>query len=158
MEHIVGAYKTRLFKIWDNMRQRCKNKNTDAFEYYGGRGISVCDEWDKSFDAFYQWAIDNGYGEKLTIDRINVNGNYTPDNCKWSTIKEQNNNRRNNRVLCFNGVSKTVTEWAEEVGIDARTISHRILRDGWTIENALTVTPKRGNRIKKTQEVEHETD
>lgn len=144
-----GKRYTRLYKIWCNMKGRCENPKADNYKYYGARGIKVCDIWEKNFENFYNWSIKNGYEENLTIDRIDVNGNYCPENCAWKTIKEQENNRRNNRVLMFNGIEKNVTEWSEELGINRETIYKR-LRSGWSIEKTLTtpVNKSKATKIK----------
>ena len=132
---------TRLHQIWRGMKRRCNSTTYDGYKYYGGRGIKVCEEWRNSFQAFYDWSISNGYTDELTIDRINVNGNYEPSNCRWTTMKVQANNRTDNHVVTINGQSKTLTEWADVYGIKQDTMYHRINR-GWTAERALT-TPVR---------------
>ncbi|OEH55922.1 hypothetical protein AQ616_18975 [Oceanobacillus sp. E9] len=89
-----GQTKTRLYYVWNSMRMRCRNPNTNNYHNYGGRGISVCKEWNDSFEPFYEWAVKNGYRPGLTIERINNDGNYEPSNCKWATYKEQSANTR----------------------------------------------------------------
>ena len=120
---------------------RCYRKEHSSYKYYGGRGIKVCDEWQK-FEPFYQWALNTGYSEKLTLDRIDNEGNYEPSNCRWATPKEQANNRRVNRLVTFNGETKTVTEWAELLGVTHQAMSERLNSKRWTVEDALTTTKK----------------
>lgn len=108
---IHGQSKTRLYRIWGSMKDRCKNSNTPCFERYGKRGITVCKDWHK-FELFRQWAVSNGYSENLSIDRINNDGNYCPENCRWSTLVIQNNNTQRNVFYEFMGDNHTVAEWS----------------------------------------------
>ena len=126
----------RLLNIWDSMKQRCYNKNHEAYSRYGGRGVSVCEEWRNDSRAFREWAVTHGYRDDLTLDRIDVNGNYCPDNCRWVTRKEQNNNRRDNHKLTLNGRTQSLPEWAEEIGLTYGGLYDR-LRRGWPIEKVL---------------------
>lgn len=137
MSKTHGKSNTRLFNIWVNMRQRCTNPNWSDFHRYGGRGIAVCDEWN-DFQKFYSWSKSNGYLKNLSIDRKDNDGNYTPENCKWSTNKEQSRNRSSNRIIKHNGISKTLAEWSEEKGIEPHTISKRI-EALWPIDDALNL-------------------
>lgn len=133
-----GMTKSRLYNIWSMMRRRCNDTKSISFPKYGERGITVCDEWQGSFEEFRDWAIGNGYADGLTIDRIDNDKGYSPDNCRWTTPKLQANNTRQNRVLNLNGVSHTLQEWSDITGINRKTISDRIDRHGWTVEQALT--------------------
>lgn len=137
-----GDSTTRLYGIWNGMRHRCLDKKHISYHRYGGRGIKVCEEWDKSYENFKEWAINNGYQEELSIDRIDNDKDYSPSNCKWSSIKEQCNNRENNNRLTFNGVSKTVAEWSVETGLPYHTIHKRILH-GWEVKDILTKEKRR---------------
>lgn len=130
--------KTPLFRTWQHMLNRCRNKKINEYKNYGGRGISVCKEWQTSFESFRDWAISNGYSENLSIDRINVNGNYEPSNCRWTNAKIQANNKRNNRLLTYNNKTQTLSQWADEINISSQTIKKRIDKYGWSIKDALT--------------------
>lgn len=99
------------------MKDRCYNKNCKQYNDYGGRGIKVCEEWKDDFMSFYNWAIDNGFSEELSIDRIDVDGNYCPDNCRWVTMKVQANNKRNNRKMKIKSRSLTIAQWSEATGL-----------------------------------------
>ena len=131
-----GKYHTRLYNIYRGMKDRCYYKSHNRYNYYGGRGISICGEWLNDFMAFYTWAIDNGYDDNLTIDRIDVNGNYEPCNCRWLTPKEQSNNRRSNVYLTYNNKTQTIKQWAEELGINYKCLwkRHKL---GWSDKECL---------------------
>lgn len=140
-----GKTNSHLYSIWKGMRDRIFNKNARCYKDYGGRGIKICDEW-LNFENFYEWAINNGYQDNLTIERKDVNGNYCPENCKWATMKEQANNRRTNHFIEFNGKNQSMSDWAKEINIPYQTLKSRINSMGWKIERALTtpVNKKRG--------------
>ena len=116
---------SRLKIAWKNMRQRCYNPNFIYYCNYGGRGITICDEW-QDFYAFERWAYANGYSDELTIDRIDNNGNYEPSNCRWVTMKVQNNNKRSNRLITYNGKTQTESQWADELGISFAVLRNRL--------------------------------
>lgn len=145
--------KEKLYSVWCSMRKRCRNENDQMYKYYGGRGITSCEEWE-DYPTFRKWAYENGYEEGLTIDRIDVNGNYSPDNCRWIPMAEQMQNTRRNKYLTFNGETKCIAEWSREIGVSHNTIQRR-LSHGWTIEEALTIKPMKGAnqtwRTKKAQ-------
>ena len=138
-----GGYGTRLYGIFDKMKSRCNNINSKDYKNYGGRGIKVCDEWQddtNGFINFYNWAINNGYQDNLSIDRINNDGNYEPDNCRWTDAVTQSNNRRTSKFITYNGETKTITQWSKSTGIGQTVIAQRLKR-GWTIEETLTISP-----------------
>ena len=113
-----GMTRTRIHTTWQSMKSRCYDKNNHSFSHYGGRGITMCDEWKNSFDSFYSWAISNGYTDELTIDRIDNNKGYAPDNCRWISMTEQNNNRRNNVILEHNGEKDSLANWCKKLNLD----------------------------------------
>jgi hypothetical protein len=134
-----GLSNTRLRHIYDNMKSRCLNQKNKGYKNYGGRGINVCDEWLDSkngFENFYNWSMNNGYAESLSIDRIDVNGDYEPSNCRWATYQEQMTNRTNTILLKYKKIEKPLTEWAREYKIPIVTLRSRITR-GWSVERAL---------------------
>lgn len=142
-----GLSKTRIYKIYLGMKKRCYNKNYIQFDLYGGRGITICNEWLSDFINFYEWSMNNGYNDTLSIDRIDYNGNYCPENCRWATTKEQNLNTRKNRFITFNNETHTLKEWAEICHLSYRALQHRLDRK-WSIERALTTPLKvTGNQV-----------
>lgn len=139
-----GMTGSRTFKTWDSMIYRCNNPSSKDFPRYGGRGIKVCARWDNSFEAFL---ADMGERpEGMTLDRIDHEGDYSKDNCRWATPLTQARNRRNNRIIEYKGESGPVSYWAEKMGIERKTLEYRI-RVGWDIERALTtksLIPRKG--------------
>ena len=119
------------------MNRRCNNPNRKDYKWYGGRGIIVCEEW-RQYPEFKKWAESHGYTEALTIDRINPNEGYSPNNCKWATRKEQCNNRRSNHFIEYDGMRLTIAQWAEYLNINVNTLKSRIRR-GWDIQKAMEV-------------------
>ena len=132
-----GMTGSRLYRIWKGMKDRCLNPNSKYKKRYHDRGIGVCDEWTRDFINFYEWAMKNGYEDTLTLDRIDNDGNYCPENCRWATAKEQSNNRNNNVFLEFDGENRTISEWGEKLGIKEGTIRARMGR-GWNVEKTLS--------------------
>lgn len=118
---------TRLHKIWDDMKSRCYNENNSQYHRYGGRGIKVCEEWRHNYQAFEDWAYSNGYREHLTIDRIDNNGNYEPLNCRWVTQNYQMRNTSKTLFIEIEGETKSITDWAELVGLKVETIRRRYM-------------------------------
>ena len=155
-----GDSGSRLHKIWKGMRKRCYNENSYAYDYYGGRGIRVCDEWLNDYSAFKNWALVNGYSDGLSIDRIDVNGDYCPQNCRWATALIQANNSRHCNYITYNNETHSLSEWARLLGINRLTLSNRIVSYGWTIEEAFN-TPvgqyTAGQRLKEKEKKEYGT-
>lgn len=141
----ISKHNNRLYNIWYNMKRRCYNKNAKDYKNYGNKGIKVCKEWEEEFMVFYEWALNNGYDKKLTLDRIDNNKNYCPENCRWITIKEQHRNYSQNRNYTINGETKCVTEWCELYNIKFTTVINR-LNKGMNIIEALT-KPINKNKI-----------
>lgn len=131
----MGTSRSRLKRIWSKMKSRCYSPKVYNYHRYGGRGITVCDEWKDNFQAFYDWAIANGYADDLTIDRIDNDGNYEPNNCRWATMKEQANNKSNNVRITYKGKTQDIKQWSEELGIAYTTLFIRI-HNGWPVEKA----------------------
>ena len=137
--------KNRLYRIWADMKRRCKNSDRPNYKNYGGKGIRVCQEWENSFDSFREWALNNGYSDDLSIDRIDNDGNYEPSNCRWATAKEQANNKRNNLHIKYKGETRTLAQWCEVFGLERNVVAMRIYRDNIPFEEAI----KKGNRVKR---------
>lgn len=150
LEKNTGKTYTRLYRIWSGMKGRCSNPNNTAYKRYGGRGITVCPEWADNFESFRSWSLEHGYQDDLTIDRIDGNKGYSPDNCRWATYKEQRQNEVSRYTYTdyvpygkqyeVNGISKTLKEWAKESGISSTGLAYRI-KQGMTMEEAIS-TPK----------------
>lgn len=132
-----GMTNTKIFRTWGNMLDRCGNPRSNEYYLYGERGICVCEEWKSDFLNFYNWAISNGYKEGLSIDRIDVNGNYCPENCRWVTIKDQIRNRRNTVYVILNGDKVPLGEVAEKYNIDYGKLYKRIKYKKMNIEDAI---------------------
>lgn len=137
----------RLNYIYHAMKNRCYDTKHQSYKYYGARGIEVCKDWLNSYQSFKKWAFDNGYGDNLTLDRVDTNKNYSPDNCRWVTMKEQANNKRNNHFIMYKGELKTVAEWCRTLNLNYNSVKTR-LRLGFTPEEALTAKSYKEKCIK----------
>ncbi len=133
---IHGLKHSRIYNTWCRMKQKCYNSKDDHYKYYGERGIKVCDEWLNDPIVFYNWSMENGYNDNLTIDRIDVDGNYEPSNCRWATQKQQVRNRRNTIHLTYKGQTKPLAEWCEILNLNYGTIKRRLYK-GWDIVKVL---------------------
>ena len=131
-----GMARSRIYRTWVNMHERCNDSNNAVYRIYGGRGIEVCEEW-RQFERFYEWANGSGYTDLLTIDRINNDGNYEPSNCRWATKRDQANNKSTNRYITYDGETLTLAETARKYNIGQELLCGR-LRLNWCIAKALT--------------------
>ncbi len=138
-----GMSQTRIYNIWKGMLQRTTDPKSASYQHYGGRGIKVCERW-QNLDGFL---ADMGptYADDLTIERIDVDGDYAPGNCRWATVAEQARNKRNTRLFEFRGQSLVIADWAKVLNMNAKTLTSRIYLYGWSVERALTegVAPER---------------
>ena len=146
---------TRLYRIWRAMRSRCYLETNPRYKDYGGRGICVFSEWNNDFQSFYNWSISNGYGENLTIDRIDNDGNYEPSNCRWISYSEQDNNKRSCLKLTYNGKTQNLRQWCDELGLDYKRMHNRIHKNGWSVERAFTTPCNVNKRNKKARKKEY---
>lgn len=148
-----GMSDSRLYGIWTNMKTRCENPKSKFYKRYGGRGITVCEEW-RHFDGFLKWANASGYNDEMTIERTDNDRGYSPDNCRWASMKEQENNRSNSKLFTMNGETKTLALWCDEYGQSYKTVYKRIFVLGWGFEKAITApidTSKR-NKLSTAKE------
>lgn len=134
IEEPFGKSRTSLYKVWTSMKNRCNNPNNSNYSRYGERGIKVCDEWENNYEIFKRWALTNGYDNDLSIDRIDNEGNYEPNNCRWVNMKEQSNNTRRNRQVTYKGMTKNLIEWAEYYNIPYNNLTAYISRGSTPIE------------------------
>ena len=148
-----GMTNTRLFDIWHGMKARCCRPTAPNYSLYGGRGISVCEEWKNDFTVFYEWAMSHGYADGLTLDRIDNDGNYSPDNCRWADGKTQANNKSTNRLITANGETHTLTQWAEILDVIPESLSARLKR-GWSEERTIN-TPMKKYRRRNHESTKH---
>lgn len=144
-----GLRKSRIYRIWTNIKTRCTNLNADNYCYYGEKGVQMYSEWYNNFTSFYDWSIKNGYKDTLTIDRIDTKGNYEPSNCRWITSKEQQNNKLNNHYITYKGTTHTLMEWSKILQIKNSTLHKRINYLGWSVERAFS-TPTKSTNKKET--------
>lgn len=137
-----GMFGTKLYRAWAHAKERCYNPNTKNYKDYGGRGIKMCDEWKNDSNKFIKWALNNGfdsnsYGDDCTLDRIDVNGDYCPENCRWVNKREQMNNTRTNHYLTYKGETKTLAQWSRELGIKYHIVLNRVNKKNWGIEELI---------------------
>ena len=137
----------RLKSIWRLMIRRCYDPKSISFKYYGQKGIAVCPEWRRDFTEFKKWSIDHGYSNELTLDRKDSNKDYSPDNCRWVTPRENTNNRKNTLFLTYQGITLPLTVWSDRLGINRHTLRDRVTRRGWSVEDAFTKPIQRHKKM-----------
>lgn len=133
-----GMSKTPLYQVWAGIKRRCYFPKDASYKNYGGRGIKMCDSWKNSFVSFAEWAKNNGYSDSLSIERIDTNGDYCSENCKWIPFNEQQANRRTCRFYTYNGETRNLTEWCKKLHLPYSGIHNRIYKLGWTFERAIS--------------------
>lgn len=148
-----GMSNTKLYSVWGSMKDRCFNENVSQFSDYGARGITVCDEWKNDFRAFYDWAIESGYKDGLTIERKDVNKDYCPENCCWIPRKEQSKNRRNSHFITYKGETKTLSEWSRELHIDRKCVRNQEKKLGSGEEAIKAVLNSRKHKEKRSSQL-----
>ena len=126
-----------LYLTWKNMKKRCNYPNASEYKNYGGRGICVCEEWSDSFQSFYDWAINNGWSRELTIDRIDTDGNYCPENCRWANVETQMNNTTKNHYIEYNGNTYTLSTLSKHLNIPYNIVRYRLSRCKWAVEQLI---------------------
>lgn len=140
---------SNLYDVWTNIKQRCLNENNPHYKNYGGRGITICDEWLDDFIEFQRWSIENGYKKGLNIDRKDNDKGYFPDNCRFITYIENQNNKRTNTYIEFDNETNTITNWAKKLNINPRTLVTRLDTLHWSVEKALTTPVAKRTKKKK---------
>ena len=149
-----GMTNTKLYRIYKGMKDRCYNPNCSNYNRYGGRGIEICDEWLNDKTLFFKWALDNGYEEGLSIERINVNGGYSPDNCCWIEISQQCDNKRQNIMIRINGEIHNATYWAKKYNVSPNRV-RRGYKLGWSIEKIFNMPlPEPYEEVEDEREIE----
>ena len=143
----------RLYRVWSAMKRRCDCESDSRYDSYGGRGIKVCETWENEYEAFRDWALANGYDRDApygvyTLDRIDVDGDYCPENCRWVDLKTQSSNKRSSHLVTYNGKTQTASQWADEYGMKRATLLFRLNSGKGTIEEAITKPANSSNRRK----------
>lgn len=148
--------RTKLYRVWIHMRERCRCETNSRYYRYGGRGISVCNDWNASFDNFREWALSHGYEEGLTLDRIDNDGNYEPTNCRFVGYDVQNNNFSRNKKVTYSGKALSLSEWSRLTGIHRNTLDYRF-NAGWSTENMFNNAPSNSRTKEQLQQLHEVT-